>query len=167
MFYDPAQFEFTPALERNWQAVRDEYLGVRRELEDWVEKKLYDQDWQALFLYSFVQAEPQEQNIARCPFTASLVHEAIPTHALAAFSRFNQTTVKPHCGYQGDFLRIHLPLVVPAGDVALKVGGEVREWEPGKVLVFDDRVEHEAWNRTGQDRVVLIVDFVPDPSVYD
>jgi hypothetical protein len=28
-------------------------------------------------------------------------------------------------------------------------------------LVFDDRVEHEAWNLTPEPRIVLLLDFVP------
>lgn len=39
------------------------------------------------------------------------------------------------------------------------MGNEVREWEVGKLLVFDDTIEHEAWNDSDQDRVVLIFDI--------
>lgn len=28
-------------------------------------------------------------------------------------------------------------------------------------VVFDDRVEHEAWNLTPEPRIVLLLDFVP------
>ena len=31
-------------------------------------------------------------------------------------------------------------------------------WQEGKALVFDDAYEHEAWNHTESDRIVLIVD---------
>jgi len=31
-------------------------------------------------------------------------------------------------------------------------------WEEGKALVFDDSYEHEVWNRTDEDRVVLLWD---------
>jgi beta-hydroxylase len=40
------------------------------------------------------------------------------------------------------------------------VGDEVREWEEGRSLVFDDVFEHEAWNDADGTRVVLFVDFV-------
>jgi beta-hydroxylase len=39
------------------------------------------------------------------------------------------------------------------------VGDETRTWQEGKCMVFDDTVEHEAWNKSDQSRVVLIVDF--------
>ena len=72
------------------------------------------------------------------------------------------TRILPHQGYRGEFLRCHLGLEVPPGDCALKVEEETRRWEVGKVLVFDDRVTHEAWNLTDGERVVLLFDFVPE-----
>jgi len=71
------------------------------------------------------------------------------------------TRIQPHSGYPGPFLRCHLALRVPAGDCALRVAGETRRWQEGDVLVLDDRVEHEAWNLTAEERVVLLFDFVP------
>ena len=52
----------------------------------------------------------------------------------------------------------HLPLIVPRG---LRLPGRqrYREWVPGKAWVFDDTIEHEAWNLSGQLRVVLIFDI--------
>ena len=52
----------------------------------------------------------------------------------------------------------HLPLIVPPA-CRFRVGNEVREWEPGKLMVFDDSIEHEAWNDSAQDRIVLIFDI--------
>jgi aspartyl/asparaginyl beta-hydroxylase (cupin superfamily) len=51
----------------------------------------------------------------------------------------------------------HLPLIVPPG-CGFRVGNEVRAWEPGKLLIFDDTIEHEAWNDSGEDRILLIFD---------
>lgn len=39
-----------------------------------------------------------------------------------------------------------------------RVGFERRQWQVGKVLVFDDSIEHEARNDSDQQRVVLIFD---------
>jgi aspartyl/asparaginyl beta-hydroxylase (cupin superfamily) len=93
------------------------------------------------------------------------VHELVPTHGVVTFSVLQPvTTINPHRGYQGDFLRCHLGLSIPAGDCRLRVGGVDRSWEPGRAMVFDDRVEHEAWNRTDRERTVLLFDFVPDTT---
>jgi aspartyl/asparaginyl beta-hydroxylase (cupin superfamily) len=52
----------------------------------------------------------------------------------------------------------HLPLVVPSG-CGFRVGGETREWREGELLIFDDTVEHEAWNEGQSDRIILIFDI--------
>ena len=52
----------------------------------------------------------------------------------------------------------HLPLVVPP-HCGFRVGNEVRAWEVGKLLIFDDTIEHEAWNNSAEDRIVLIFDI--------
>jgi aspartyl/asparaginyl beta-hydroxylase (cupin superfamily) len=35
----------------------------------------------------------------------------------------------------------------------------VRAWEKGKAWVFDDTIEHEAWNDSDQVRIILIFDI--------
>ncbi|RYF97172.1 MAG: aspartyl/asparaginyl beta-hydroxylase domain-containing protein, partial [Caulobacteraceae bacterium] len=53
----------------------------------------------------------------------------------------------------------HLPLIVPAG-CAMRVGSETRAWSEGRACVFDDSIEHEAWNRNPDHlRVVMIFDI--------
>jgi aspartyl/asparaginyl beta-hydroxylase (cupin superfamily) len=38
------------------------------------------------------------------------------------------------------------------------VGGETRDWIPGKAWAFDDTIEHEAWNDSDVPRAILIFD---------
>lgn len=54
-------------------------------------------------------------------------------------------------------LLVHLPLIVP-GPCRFRVCNRVREWRLGEAWVFDDTMEHEAWNDTDQLRVILIFD---------
>lgn len=37
---------------------------------------------------------------------------------------------------------------------------ETRPWRDGETLIFDDTVQHEAWNRSKEPRIVLLFDFV-------
>jgi aspartyl/asparaginyl beta-hydroxylase (cupin superfamily) len=53
---------------------------------------------------------------------------------------------------------VHIPLIVPP-KCGFRVGTQVREWQPGTALIFDDTIEHEAWNDSDQDRVILIFDI--------
>jgi aspartyl/asparaginyl beta-hydroxylase (cupin superfamily) len=69
-----------------------------------------------------------------------------------------KTSIPPHTGVSNVRLVTHVPLIVPPG-CGFRVGNETREWLPGKAWVFDDTIEHEAWNRSDQLRVVLIFDI--------
>ena len=52
--------------------------------------------------------------------------------------------------------------------LVIGVGDEARQWEEGRCLVFEDYFEHEAWNHTDEDRIVLIVDlWHPDLSATE
>jgi aspartate beta-hydroxylase len=68
------------------------------------------------------------------------------------------THIPPHYGLSNYKLAVHLPLVIPA-DCAIRVGAETHHWQQGKVVVFDDSFEHEAWNRSEQMRAVLIFEI--------
>ena len=67
------------------------------------------------------------------------------------------THIPPHNGATNTRLTVHMPLIIPP-DCALRVGEETRTWEPGKLLLFDDTIRHEAWNFSDRLRVVLIFD---------
>jgi aspartate beta-hydroxylase len=65
--------------------------------------------------------------------------------------------IPAHHGVMNARLICHLPLIVPPR-CGFRVGGETREWHEGKLLVFDDTIEHEAWNNGTEDRTILIFD---------
>ena len=62
-----------------------------------------------------------------------------------------------HTGAANTRLTVHLPLVIPPG-CGFRVGGETREWKVGEAWVFDDTIEHEAWNRSAESRAILLFD---------
>lgn len=65
--------------------------------------------------------------------------------------------IPPHTGSTNARAIVHLPLIVPDG-CSFRVGNEPRDWKSGKAWVFDDSIEHEAWNRSDKTRVILIFD---------
>ena len=69
-----------------------------------------------------------------------------------------QTHIKPHHGVTNTRVVTHLPLLIPQGDCRLVVGGVEHAWQEGRCVTFDDTFLHEAWNRTDERRVVLILD---------
>ena len=64
----------------------------------------------------------------------------------------------PHNGLANTRLICHLPLIIPP-DCGFRVGNEVREWREGEAWVFDDSINHEAWNRSDRTRVILLFDI--------
>jgi aspartyl/asparaginyl beta-hydroxylase (cupin superfamily) len=69
-----------------------------------------------------------------------------------------KTRIPPHNGVTNTRLVTHLALIVPEG-CGFRCGNGTRSWVPGKAWVFDDTIEHEAWNDSDKLRVVLIFDI--------
>ena len=118
--------------------------------------------WDGYYFYRY--GERREENCTACPVTARAL-DALPLIRIrqhgpeVLFSVFTAGThLLPHRGVTNARAVSHLPLIVP-GDCALCVGGEVHAWREGRVVVFDDTYEHEAWNRSERVRVVLIADI--------
>jgi aspartyl/asparaginyl beta-hydroxylase (cupin superfamily) len=118
--------------------------------------------WSAYFLSN--QGVDLPAHIARCPRTMQVLKGAplcdVPARAPTVFFSIldASTHIPPHTGVTNTRLTVHLPLIVPP-DCGFRVGGETREWLPGKAWVFDDTIEHEAWNRSDSPRAVLIFDI--------
>jgi beta-hydroxylase len=158
MFLDPEQFEFVAALESQWDAIRAEYLALPGDLFDpWVQQYMHGGGWTVFGLYAVGQQIPAA--CAACPNTAKALQQ-VPGLSMAGYSRLApHTHVKPHVGWAESVYRLHLPLVVPLG-CRLRVAAETRSWQEGRCLIFDDTVEHEAWNDSDLPRGVLLLDFL-------
>lgn len=118
-------------------------------------------DWGAFHLWK--EGERIDENCARAPRTAALA-ESLPLcridgRAPAVFFSIlkSGSHIPPHIGVTNVRSIVHLPLIVPTG-CDFRVGGETRQWRKGEAFVFDDTIEHEAWNRSSEDRAVLIID---------
>ncbi|MEW6736723.1 MAG: aspartyl/asparaginyl beta-hydroxylase domain-containing protein [Acidobacteriota bacterium] len=158
MFIDPNNFQFTVTLEDNWKQILQELSNLDEEsFQPWIQKQMYEQGWTIYPLFAF--GEAVTVGSVKCPITAEIIRN-IPGLSLAGFSRLSaRTHVKPHVGWAHTVYRLHLGLVVPE-QCSLRVGNETREWYEGKCLIFDDTVEHEAWNNSDYDRTVLLIDFL-------
>jgi aspartyl/asparaginyl beta-hydroxylase (cupin superfamily) len=124
-------------------------------------KLLDSPDWTAFDLYK--AGMPVAKNAERCPKTLAALENVPLAHIEGRtpsiiFSRLKPgARIEPHTGFLNTRLICHLPLVVPAG-CHFRVGNEQREWRKGKAWVFDDTIEHEAWNSSAEPRVILIFD---------
>jgi len=166
--YDNALFSWVVDIERNWKLIRselDRVLVRRSELPNvqdiTLDARFITQDagWKIFLLTAY--GIKSESNIALCPETWRLVQQ-IPGLRTAMFSIFQPgKRLPPHRGPYNGVLRLHLGLLVPEHDdnLGIRIGTDSRSWSEGSVLIFDDAYEHEAWNETGEPRVVLFVDF--------
>jgi len=174
-FYDRDLFPWLDVLEAATADIQAELVQVLADgpevLEPYISVEGTPQDrWRLLansrrwgVFYLWRAGQPVAENLARCPKTAAVL-DAWPkchlegTGPTAVFSILEpRTRIPPHVGVNNARLIAHLPLVVPPG-CGFRVGAEQRSWEPGKAFVFDDTIEHEAWNDSDQPRAVLIVD---------
>ncbi len=118
--------------------------------------------WSAIHLLE--KGLPVPANADRCPVTMSVLADMPQPRVkdrspVAMFSLLKpQTRIPPHHGVANTRLVVHLPLVVPGG-CGFRVGSETREWKVGQAWVFDDTIEHEAWNDSDELRVVMIFDI--------
>ena len=174
-FYEREEFSWLPMLESKTALIRDELLRV---LEDGDAFRPYIQsdgsrpprdfgalldnrNWGAFYL---IKSGQRTEGAERCPKTLDALVSAPLTAApgqtpSVLFSLLRPgTRIPPHCGHTNARLICHLPLIVPE-DCGLRVGNERREWVEGEALVFDDSIEHEAWNNSDRTRVVLLFDI--------
>jgi beta-hydroxylase len=175
-FYDCDDYPWIARLESSWQTILGELQQVMKyqdqlpNFQDISQDQVsitQDQLWKTFFLYGY--GYKAEDNCRRCPQTTQLL-ETVPNMLTAFFSILAPGKhIPPHRGPYKGILRFHLALIVPepVGKCRIRVGDEIRFWEQGKSLLFDDTFEHEVWNDTPGTRVVLFVDVIrplPFPS---
>jgi aspartyl/asparaginyl beta-hydroxylase (cupin superfamily) len=139
-------------------------------IDQWAELN-HSRRWSAFYLWR--EGAPVESHQARCPRTVAALKRLpmadLPGYAPTVFFSIldAKTHIPPHTGVTNTRLIVHLPLVIP-GACRFRVGSETREWRAGEAWVFDDTIEHEAWNDSDVPRAILIFDiWHPDLSAAE
>ena len=175
-FYDTSLIEDAQILEKNFdiilkeaKAIQSGYIsysprptGILKNLGRMFNSKKVIKTWSLYpFYYTGVDLESDNQ---QCPETLKIL-KSLPNLCVdypwgdALFSLHQTNTHLPaHCSVDNLRIRCHLGLIIPDNS-EIRVGNEKRNWEEGKCLVFDDSFEHEVWNRSDKDRLIMIVDF--------
>ncbi|KVO42582.1 aspartyl/asparaginyl beta-hydroxylase domain-containing protein [Burkholderia ubonensis] len=168
-FFDCAAFPWVRETERRYAAAREEIDRLMRaielmpsleEIQAGQVRLSSDRRWKVFPLYAY--GEWCEGNVRRCPRVAEMVR-GIDGVTMAMLSILEPNKeIAPHNGNYCGLLRYHLGLKIPqpAGQCGIRVGDEIRHWSDGGSLIFDDTYLHTAWNRSGEDRAILMVDFV-------
>jgi aspartate beta-hydroxylase len=175
-FYERSEFPWLDAFEAATDEIRGELIQLLSAdadgvvpyvdypngapLNQWQELNR-SRRWGAYYLIK--EGVRLEEHLTRCPKTAALLAAApladVRGQAPTAFFSLLEpnTRIPPHTGVTNTRLVVHVPLIVPPG-CRFRVGSETREWKPGQAWVFDDTIEHEAWNNSDQSRAILLID---------
>jgi aspartyl/asparaginyl beta-hydroxylase (cupin superfamily) len=175
-FYERVEFPWLAQFEAATQDIQRELATILVEDEPGFKPYIqYEEDqpldqwrelnksprWSAFHFYHL--GRPVEERCRRAPATMQAVRglpqaEVDLRSPTAMFSVLKpRTHIPPHTGVANFRLVVHLPLVLPPG-CRFRVGGETREWRIGQAWVFDDTIEHEAWNDSDATRIILICD---------
>lgn len=176
-YHDPHLQPWARQLEEAFCTVRSEGLGLLSDqgqfesfltfipgttVSDYVGGDGERPSWDAFFFYRHGQR--YDANHQRCPLTSAVL-ESIDLCRIkgqapeVCFSLLAPGShIKPHYGVTNSRLVMHLPLKVPE-DCALNiVGAGEHHWQEGKLMMFDDTYQHEAWNRSNETRLILLMD---------
>jgi hypothetical protein len=175
-FYDRNNFPWLDEVEAATPAIREELIEVLRESSSF---KPYVQgdpsrphteqsgmrdnlDWSAFYLWKDGELVPE--NAARCPQTlktlANVPLARVKNRSPSVLFSLLRPGVRipPHTGMVNTRLICHLPLIVPE-NCGLRVGNDTRTPVEGKAWVFDDTIEHEAFNSSNKVRVILLFEI--------
>lgn len=170
-WFDKAALAFIPGLEENFEALRQEVLENLRPEVDFKPTLKENQnlspdlaplagssDWGAYYFHENFKPSAEAQK--RFPKIWKAIAD-LPLYGIEGLVSGAKLSalkpglkVPPHFGLNNTTLNIHLPLVVP-GDCGITVGGETRQYELGKCLVFDDSFIHDIWNKASERLIVL------------
>jgi aspartate beta-hydroxylase len=175
-FYPRVEFPWLQQLEAATAEIREEFERVFAEdaaglepyiaypqgvpLDQWAELN-HSRRWSVFYLWR--DGKPQEEHLQRCPRTAQLLAR-LPLLDIAGYAPtvfFSildaKSHIPAHTGVTNTRVIVHVPLIIPPG-CRFRVGSTTREWRAGSAWVFDDSIEHEAWNDSDVPRAILILD---------
>jgi aspartyl/asparaginyl beta-hydroxylase (cupin superfamily) len=176
-FADPAEFAWREPLQAAFSEMQREALALMGDADDFrpyvnansarphgdVHGLLNNPDWSTYFL--FENGAPVADHVARCPVIFKTVMDHVPLCRIGPRApSVMLSLLRPHSkipihtGMLNCRFICHMPLVIPP-DCGFRVGAVTREWREGELMVFDDSVDHEAWNESDHNRLILIFDI--------
>lgn len=165
---DNSHFSFLKDFTDNWEVIREEVYEVLKyreaipgfqEISPDQYRLSKGQNWKTFVLFGF--GKRLEKNASLAPKTADIL-EKVPNLQTAMFSILAPGYHIPaHKGVTKGILRSHLALIIPKDreKCRIRVDETITAWKEGEIFVFDDTYEHEVWNDTDEERVILLFDF--------
>ena len=116
-----------------------------------------------------------EERIKKYPTIAKIIKELSSELGIIVYSSMEKYSVigrhtDPE-NRENKFLRVHIPLITPKGDVFIEINGE--ETDYSDVFGFNNQYVHSAHNYTPDRRLILLIDIrrdflgLPSADPYD
>lgn len=164
------EFPWCAELASGWERVREEFRNYTAEnqvLRDYDYPGAVDGKWNTVMLVAGSNPTPESEHF---PQTMELL-ENVPRFPHVREAQLSVlgpgSRIKPHRDAGNEWITCQLALIIPdPARCGIRVGGIERTWTEGECIFFNTSYEHEAWNRTNAQRVVLIVDFL-HPELSD
>lgn len=173
-YYDEKEFDWIPELEANFDVIKEEmmnYVDRKEKMQPYLVKGIANgprdaASWSCIsFLFWGLKFH---KNSKECPKSME-IFKKVPHLVSMSISMLDpQTELAPHRGDSNAFYRAHLPLSIPGKlpECGFHVGYEDRNWEEGKIFVFNDAAYHLAWNKTDTRRLIIMFDFIRPEFVH-
>ena len=166
-FYNPGDFEWTKELKSNWQTILEEFQPWINDIDKGELKPYYNdeiqfppQKWKTIGLMFWGKKNKKNWNLF--PKTTKLM-STIPGLVGVSLSLLEAgAEIKPHGGETNGIIRCHLGLKIPESlpNCGFKVLEEQRSWQDGELIMFTDAHQHTAWNKTNENRFILLFDII-------
>lgn len=155
------QLEFIKNIFENKDVMREEYLNLPRK-----SIPLYGFDgtgdalpeWRTVTLWWDYQ--PWKIFQKYLPKSTELVRYG-PTHRGTGWlilRPHSKTPIHNHIDW-GHRIILHVPMVIPDGDLGFWVDGKIHRWQMGELFAFDANKNHYGFNNTDYERSIMVMDF--------
>lgn len=151
---------FVPMLLENYDKMFDEYCNYNKRttpLPDWETAKPIE-NWRSITLWW--NYKPSKMTQKYFPITTELVREG-PTHRASGWLLLKPQSETPkhrHLDWDRKII-LHIPMVIPKGDVGFWIDGNIHRWVPRQPFAFDVTQEHYGFNHTDELRSMFVLDF--------
>ena len=109
---------------------------------------------------NFENNMPEDVRESKFPTSNLILKELGEDCPIATYSYLApQTQLHRHTGVEnrtGEFIRIHIPLIVPEGDIFFECNDDEVRWDD--IFAFDNQLVHSAHNLTDEGRLIYLID---------
>jgi len=165
-FYDPEKFNIVNELSKHKKSIIKEFekvKGIRpfKEIspDTTPDKYFKNADWNVYFLKAY--NNPIIDNIKNCPITFNVINQKNVTTAMFSILPPGSEMNFHRGPYKGVVRCLYkLKLDDKTGDIGMIVKDKEIQWNKTECIIFDDTLQHKAWNKSKGSRVVLFLDII-------